>query len=731
MASNNSRTNYSRVAIERRVMFDGAAVTTVDQVDILPVESEAVSFDDSSPNVNIQASNDELEAVLESGISQSSVYFIDNTLPDVNGLISYIPENSYVVMIDGKSDGLEQVKNTLSGMSSVDTIHIISHSSASGDLQIGNSLLNAESVNDQYADTFNEINHYLSANADVLIYGCDLAETEEGKETLSAIADALESDVAASDDITGIDGDWALEYQLGAIESSSIVAEDWQHNLLVNSSPVATADLVNIGEGYTAIINVLENDFDPDGDELTVLSASAISGDVTINPDNTIVYIPNNGFVGTDTITYVIEDSNGASSLPGAVEVVVIPSIDLPVINLPTIELLTEDTPLVFADLGVAQISVGNINGTVADVSLSVPVGSFTLTQNAGVTLSGGDGVNDNNLRLVGDVADVNLALESLVYTPDADYNGPVTISIGLTDELLSVPVTVVLPISIGAVSDIVDDGVNTPLNIPISFNVLENDTFENVSATITSYTEPSHGAVSHDGFGNMIYTPDTDYTGIDTFSYTVTSNGTVETATVTIAILGPNTLPQISFPVDESVSEDATLTFSSVNENAIIINDVDGDTLTVTLENTNGLLSLSGIVGLTFLEGDGSSDSRLVFSGSQVDINTALEGMTFVPDTNFNGNTDITLLVNDGNSGEDTASVVVTVNAVNDAPEVADSTATVNEDTAVTLDVLANASDADGDTLTITAATVPAAQGTVTIVDGKLVFTPAADFNG
>ncbi|WP_319023975.1 Ig-like domain-containing protein [Vibrio navarrensis] len=73
-----------------------------------------------------------------------------------------------------------------------------------------------------------------------------------------------------------------------------------------------------------------------------------------------------------------------------------------------------------------------------------------------------------------------------------------------------------------------------------------------------------------------------------------------------------------------------------------------------------------------------------------------------------------------------------VTVDAVNDGPVATDDTASGTEDGGViTIDVLANDSDVDGDTLTITGATVPAEQGTVAIVDGKLEFTPANGFSG
>ncbi|MFZ3451641.1 Ig-like domain-containing protein, partial [Vibrio harveyi] len=85
---------------------------------------------------------------------------------------------------------------------------------------------------------------------------------------------------------------------------------------------------------------------------------------------------------------------------------------------------------------------------------------------------------------------------------------------------------------------------------------------------------------------------------------------------------------------------------------------------------------------------------------------------------------------ISDGQLTED-ATVAVTVNPVNDAPVAVDDTVTTDEDTAVTIDVLANDRDPENDQLTITNASVPAEQGTVTIVDGKLVFTPAENFNG
>ncbi|WP_154216866.1 cadherin-like domain-containing protein, partial [Vibrio parahaemolyticus] len=78
-----------------------------------------------------------------------------------------------------------------------------------------------------------------------------------------------------------------------------------------------------------------------------------------------------------------------------------------------------------------------------------------------------------------------------------------------------------------------------------------------------------------------------------------------------------------------------------------------------------------------------------------------------------------------------ESTTVEVNVTPVNDAPVAKNDISTTQEDTAVTIDVLSNDTDVDGDKLSIQSATVPEAQGKVEIVDGKLVFTPAENFNG
>ena len=148
----------------------------------------------------------------------------------------------------------------------------------------------------------------------------------------------------------------------------------------------------------------------------------------------------------------------------------------------------------------------------------------------------------------------------------------------------------------------------------------------------------------------------------------------------------------------DASGDEDTAITIDVLANDT----DVDGDTLSISAVGTpaNGTAEIV--------------DGKIVYT----------------PNDDFNGTDSISYTVSDGAGGTDTATVSITVNPVNDAPVAVDDDASGDEDTAITIDVLANDTDVDGDTLSISAVGTPA-NGTAEVVDGKIVYTPNADFNG
>ncbi len=245
--------------------------------------------------------------------------------------------------------------------------------------------------------------------------------------------------------------------------------------------------------------------------------------------------------------------------------------------------------------------------------------------------------------------------------------------------------------------------------------NPLSNDTDANPGDTLTvmAVSDPPHGtAAIVSGGSNVTYTPDANYNGPDSFTYTISDgHGGTDTATISITVTAVNDAPVNTVPGAQSTNEDASLTFNAANANLISIADLDiaetaGGMFTVTLSVTNGTLSLSGTTGLVFTTGDGTGDASMIFTGSPANVNAALDGLSYAPAANYNGSASLSLTTEDqGNTGaggnkSDSDSVSITVDPVNDDPTAVDDSATTDEDTAVTVDVLFNDSDLDGDTV-------------------------------
>ncbi len=153
---------------------------------------------------------------------------------------------------------------------------------------------------------------------------------------------------------------------------------------------------------------------------------------------------------------------------------------------------------------------------------------------------------------------------------------------------------------------------------------------------------------------------------------------------------------------------DDSTSTAEDTAETITVLandTDVDGDTLSVTGA------SVPAAHGTVAVNANGT--------------------LLFTPAANFNGTDTFSYTITDGNGGTASATVTVAVTPVNDAPVAVNDATSTPEDTAKSIAVLANDTDPESDTLSVTAATVAPAHGTATISGTNVIFTPAANFNG
>ena len=153
------------------------------------------------------------------------VVFVDAGVEDAQTLIDGLRDGGqngtqwFVVELSADEDGIEQITRALSGLSGVDAIHIVSHGDGEG-IQLGNTRLDLDSAA-AYSGDMASWGHSLYGDADMLIYGCDLASTDAGQDLIEVLARVCDCDVAASDDATGhesLGGDWELEYEFGSVE---------------------------------------------------------------------------------------------------------------------------------------------------------------------------------------------------------------------------------------------------------------------------------------------------------------------------------------------------------------------------------------------------------------------------------------------------------------------------------------------------------------------------------
>ncbi|WP_304350731.1 Ig-like domain-containing protein, partial [Comamonas testosteroni] len=157
------------------------------------------------------------------------------------------------------------------------------------------------------------------------------------------------------------------------------------------------------------------------------------------------------------------------------------------------------------------------------------------------------------------------------------------------------------------------------------------------------------------------------------------TGSSEADSATLTLVVSAVNDAPVNSVPAAQTTDQDANLVFNSGNGNLISISDVDAGSATVqvTLTASNGLITLNGTTGLSFLVGSGTSDATLTFEGSIADINSALNGLVFSPTGGYNGSASLQVSTSDlglsgsGGTQTDTDTINITVSPIN--PKITD----------------------------------------------------------
>jgi len=305
----------------------------------------------------------------------------------------------------------------------------------------------------------------------------------------------------------------------------------------------------------------------------------------------------------------------------------------------------------------------------------------------------------------------------SLTYTPNANYHGTDSFTYRANDGSVdSSPTTVTL--TVNSVNDGPTGSADTATTTAgqsvalAAAMLLANDTdADGDTLAIAGVNGAIHGTASFDAITNEVtFTPDVGYTGPASFTYTISdgNGGTAEaTVNVTVNAAEPTNAAPVALADSYSTNEDVAL---AVVGPGVLGNDTDGDNNPLTA---------------TLVTGPSHGELTLNADGS----------FTYTPNANYNGTDSFAYRANDGAADSAPVTVDLTVTAVNDAPAAVSDTTTALAGKSIVISagtLLANDTDADGDTLSITGVG-GASNGTATFdaATKEVTFTPDAGYTG
>jgi hypothetical protein len=481
-----------------------------------------------------------------------------------------------------------------------------------------------------------------------------------------------------------------------------------------NDPPVASGQSIATAEDAPLVITL--SGTDANGDSLTFTAGSPAHGGLgpvgtpsctvtagTSTCTATVTYTPTLNYNGPDSFTFTVNDGT-VDSTPATVTLTVTPVNDAPVANGQTLT-TPEDTAL---PITLTATDVDSASLTFATGAL--PAHGSLGTVGAPVCTPSGGGSS---------------CTATVTYTPVANYNGPDSFTFVANDGTVNSAVATVT-LTVSAVNDAPTASAQT---VAVSKNTakvitLSGADIDSASLTFAAGTA-AHGTLSGitgtsctpSGSGtnctaSVTYTPNTNYTGPDSFTFT-TNDGTLTSPAATVTITVAND-PPVATGQSQTTPEDTPLTITLTGS------DPNGDTLSFAIGTapTNG--SLGAITPLT------ATSASVIYT----------------PGPNYNGPDNFTFTVNDGTTTSAAATVTLTITAVNDAPTAIGQTPTTPEDTPLVITLAA--SDIDSASLTFAIGTTPThgSLGTVgtpvctpsgggTSCTATVTYTPAANYNG
>ncbi len=213
-------------ALEARILFDAAGAAAADHQFDDPAaqqrEAQRIASEEAKAATLVMDSGRENAAPTLPAVRGNTVVVIDSRVTDYQSLLVGIDPSATVRIIGRDENGLQVISQLLGETGNVSSLQIVSHGN-SGAVYLGNSTLDGAALdNSATAAQLQGWQSGMTANADILILGCDVAQGDKGQSFVQKLADLTGADISASVDDTGAaskGGNWAMEFSVGVIDS--------------------------------------------------------------------------------------------------------------------------------------------------------------------------------------------------------------------------------------------------------------------------------------------------------------------------------------------------------------------------------------------------------------------------------------------------------------------------------------------------------------------------------
>ncbi len=562
-----------------------AVADSAETPDETPVSVDVLA-NDTDIDTNLDLNKDELHD--KSTFEVTSFYFIDGDtgeLSELNGVITYTPELNFV--------GTQKIGYVLSdGHGLTDTGLLTIAVAAENDKPVAHD--DAMNTEEDKPVTLNLLTNDTDQDPGDTLY---FVEFTSSTANLPGTFETNSNGSVTFTPSANYHGSFTIDYQMrdgGGLTDTATITVTVS---ALNDAPTAENGTASTNEDTKKDIDVssliADVDIATDSDELTITVAEADEpehGTVSVS-GKVISYTPDANWNGDDSLTFTATDKAGESA-KAKIDITVVPVNDAPVAVADSIT-IDEDTVDTFDVL--ANDTDVDTNETLNKVPQSLPT-----ILSVGTALHGTVAIDKGRVQ----------------YQPAENYNGPDSFTYTITDGSLTSSVTV--SVTVNQVNDPVtpvNDTAITTDEDPVTIDVLANDTDVDTNTTLNKGTlhyqseysitligSPSHGTAVLVS-GKIVYTPEDTYNGADSFGYTMTDgHGSTASAQVSVTILSKNDPPET--PVVSSPKEGDRAGGSSKVKVEWTCFDIDGDTLTYTLEYYDGkgwVVEKTGLTDTTY----------------------------------------------------------------------------------------------------------------------------------